>query len=82
MNIAAASSISAVVSPVAASTASQSSDRTCSAHASKPVVCRSMKSRSATAPGLPAAAAASSAVTSRWPRAWNSARSPLTRICR
>ena len=68
--------------PVATSTASQSSARMWSAHASNPVVCLRMNSRSRTVPGRPAARAASSLATRSEPSAWNSARSPHTRTGR
>ncbi len=76
-NIAAAVSIWSRPKPVDRSTSDQSRPRTCSAHSSNCAVCREMKSWSSTVPG-----AASSHVTSRWPMAWNSARSPLMRTGR
>ncbi len=70
-NIPAASSMSARSSPVARSTADQSSSARCAAHASYPTVCSLMKSWSM-----------QPHCRSSEPIAWNSARSPLTRTGR
>ena len=70
-NMPAASSICVAVRPVACDDAVPVERRTCSAQSSKPTVWRSMKSWSS-----------ASHSTSSAPIAWNSARSPLTRIGR
>ncbi len=75
----AASRICSRVSPVDASTRSQSRFLISRAQSPKPVVWRSMKSRSSTLPSLPAA---SSASRSSAPNACHSARSPLMRTGR